>query len=124
MKLSYLPCAGVYTYIGCYNDGSNGPYSDGQRTFPVMLDQDGMSIDDCAVAARKRGYPIFSLQWFGSCMMGSVADVAKMNAASQNAPDAQCSAIPCPPTEANCTGWTNKVYFLEGMFVSLASLLK
>jgi hypothetical protein len=104
----------VYTYLGCYRDGSGGPYAGGRQTLPVSLSRTGVSTDECAVAARGRGYPVFSLQGYGTCFMGSMADVAKMNAASQQTTDAMCSAIPCPAAAATCIGSVNKVFWLEG----------
>jgi hypothetical protein len=105
----------LYTYIGCYKDGSGGPYARGQQTLPVSLTRTGLSIDDCAVAARDRGYPVFSLQGYGVCFIGSMADLAKMNAAFQNTTDAVCSSIPCDRTTATCPSAVNKVFRLEGM---------
>jgi hypothetical protein len=103
-----------YTYVGCYKEGS-GPYPIGQRAFPVSVIGAGVSVEECAVAARHRGYPIFALQWYNECFMGSVADLAKMNAASQKTTDVSCGLIPCNPFATSCPGWLNKVYLLQGM---------
>jgi hypothetical protein len=123
MMVAWAPCAGppVYTYVGCYADGSGGPYeyAHGQRTLPVLASGDGgLSMDECAAAARDRGYPVFALQWRGDCFMGSVADVAKMNAASQKLADSACLLIPCDQSAASCPGYINKVFLIEGMLQS------
>jgi hypothetical protein len=81
----------------------------------ILLRTGGLSVDECALAARDRGYPIFSSQWRRECYMGSVADVAKMNAASLKLTDAVCSPIPCNQTAATCPGFVHKVFLLEGM---------
>jgi hypothetical protein len=106
-----------YTYVGCYNDGS-GPYSvDGYaRTFPVWLGSGtGLSVDECAAVAQNRGYQVFALQYFGECFLGSLADVAAMDAASLKTTDATCDVIPCVDRNIFCPGMTNKVFWLGGV---------
>jgi hypothetical protein len=74
----------------------------------------GWTVDQCAVLARERGFPVFSLQFQSECWMGAVADVARMTAASLIAPDADCSAVPCG-NAGSCMASRNKVFFLEGI---------
>jgi hypothetical protein len=116
--LSDLPGAGSpgYIYLGCFKDYIQGsPYANGMRTLPVeVVKSGGWTVDQWAVLARNKGYAVFALQFYSSCFMGSVADVARMIAMSENVTDAECSAIhcvqggPCPPSR-------NNVFFLEGM---------
>jgi hypothetical protein len=111
-----------YTYLGCYHDANfdgRGP------TFPVWVGYDTStgtwrysSVDECAAAARDRGYQVFALQWYGTCFLGSLADVAAMDAAALKRADDICQPVPCPPY-SQCPGWTNKVFLLGGMPGSL-----
>jgi hypothetical protein len=83
------------------------------RTLPVQIDRDGWTVDQCAALARDRGYPVFALQWYHNCFLGSVADVARMIAVSLNTTDAECSTVPCV-ANGPCVAGRNKVFFLEG----------
>jgi hypothetical protein len=80
-----------------------------------VLDQyrTGVGLDECAAAARSRGFPLFALQGYGQCYFGSLADVARLQA-SQKLADASCSMLPCPAAAAACPVNINKVYFLIG----------
>ncbi len=106
----------VYTYVGCYTDGY-GPYTiDGNtRTFPARFGGNGVSVDECAVAARDGGYTVFALQYYGQCFLGSMMDVAELNAASQRIADSMCLNVPCVLPDEDCSGWINKVFSLEGV---------
>ncbi len=103
-----------YRYQGCYDD-SSGPYQGGTRTLPQVLDQYrlGVGLDECAAAARSRGFPVFALQGYGQCYFGSTADVSRLQG-SQNLSDASCSNLPCAASAASCSGNVNKVFFLIG----------
>jgi hypothetical protein len=110
----------AYTYLGCYKDWG-GPYTNIDtrgRTFPVWIGYDmstrrwrRVSVDECAAAARDRGYQVFALQWYGACFLGSLADVAVMH----GRPGGICQDVPCAPSQQSCPGWTNKVFLLGGM---------
>ncbi len=104
-----------YTYLGCFKDYLQGsPYGGGYRSLPVVSSRPvGWTVDQCAVLARDRGFPVFSLQFQMECWMGAVADVARMTAASLTAPDADCSAVPCG-NGGSCLSGRNKVFVLEG----------
>jgi hypothetical protein len=112
-----------YTYIGCFKEeAQNSPYGNGLWALPVSLTSSaGWTVDQCAVAARDKGYPVFALQGYGLCFMGAVADVAKMIAASKKTTDNACSALPCAQAGTSCPPSLNKVYFIGGnaMFPSL-----
>jgi hypothetical protein len=87
------------------------------RTLPQGLDgRTGVRVDECAAAARDRGFPLFALQGKGQCFFGSVADVARIPA-SQKLADAACNDLPCPASAAICPATTNKVYFLIGTHI-------
>jgi hypothetical protein len=103
-----------YRYQGCYDD-SAGPYFGGDRTLPQIYDnlRSGVGIDECAAAARSRGFPVFAQQWSGQCFFGSMADVARLQA-SQRLSDDKCSNLPCPTSAASCPGRINKLYILIG----------
>jgi hypothetical protein len=103
-----------YTYLGCFKDMVQGaPYGDGFRGLPFNpFRSAGWTVDQCAVAARDRGYPVFALQHTLDCFMGTIADVAKM--ASQKTTDDACSGLPCTQPGVPCPLSLNKVYFLEG----------
>jgi hypothetical protein len=58
---------------------------------------------------------VFALQYIGQCFLGSMADVATMNAASQNVPDSMCYNVPCVIPGATCYGGKNKVFALQGV---------
>ncbi len=113
----------LFTYLGCYDDGSIRPYADGQQTFPKSLTRAGMSELDCAVAARDGGYAVFAIQDYGKCSLGSLADIARQDAASKRIDDESCARIPCPVDDTQCRLSVNKVFLLEGRPVS-ATLLK
>ncbi len=103
-----------FRYQGCYND-LRGPYTNG-RTLPKVLDnfRMGVSVDECAAAARSRGFVVFALQGYGQCFFGSMADVASISS-SQRLADASCNALPCPDSAASgCPGNINKVYVTYG----------
>jgi hypothetical protein len=87
----------------------------GRQTLPIVLDKyrTGVGVDECAAAARNRGFPVFALQGFGQCFFGSMADVARLQA-TQRLSDASCSNFPCPGSAAACPKNINKVYFLIG----------
>ncbi len=104
-----------YTYLGCFKDMVQGaPYGDGWRGLPVdPYRSAGWTVDQCAAAARDRGYPVSSLQHTQDCFMGTIADVAKM--APQKTTDDACSPLPCTQPGVPCPLSLNKVYFLEGM---------
>jgi hypothetical protein len=106
-------CTGPhYRYQGCYDDAT-GPFLG--RTLPQGLaNSTGFGLEECAAAARGRGFPLFALQGKGQCFFGSVADLARIQA-SQKLPDAECSNLPCPASAATCRMTTNKVYVLIGM---------
>jgi hypothetical protein len=103
----------LYRYQGCYTD-SAGPYFRGRRSLPQVLDnlREGIGIDECAAAARSRGFPVFALRWTGQCFFGSMADVARLQD-TQKLSDDSCDDLPCS-TSAGCKGNTNKVYLLIG----------
>jgi hypothetical protein len=105
-----------YTYLGCFRDVLQGsPYGDGgDRAFPVLLFS-RWTVDQCAAAARDRGFPVFAIQFRHDCWLGTVADVAKMIAASQKTTDAACEPLPCAEGSATCPASLNKAYLLEGM---------
>jgi hypothetical protein len=73
----------------------------------------GLGLDECAAAARSRGFPVFALQGYGQCFFGSMTDVARLQA-SQQLSDDVCSSLPCPASAATCPGYINKVYILIG----------
>jgi hypothetical protein len=104
----------AYRYQGCYRD-STGPYMEGKRTLPRVLDdyRTGVGLEECAAAARSSGFPVFALQGYGQCFFGSMADVAHLQD-SQRLADGSCSNLPCPAASAICPRNINKVYFLIG----------
>jgi hypothetical protein len=117
-------CLGIgplYRYQGCYNDNS-GAYLGGDRTLPQTYDnfRTGVGIDECAAAARSRGFPVFALQGKGLCFFGSMADVARIQA-SLKLYDDKCSSLPCPASAATCPERINKVYVLIGVHTPLRS---
>jgi hypothetical protein len=118
MSFACLSAAGApgYTYLGCFKEeAQSSPYGNGLRALPVFLSRSGAwTVDQCAVAARDKGYPVFALQGYGLCFMGALADVSKMIAASKKTSDDSCSALPCAQAGASCPASLNKVYFLEG----------
>jgi hypothetical protein len=73
----------------------------------------GVGIDECAAAARSRGFPVFALQGKGQCFFGSMPDVARLQT-SKKLSDDKCSSLPCPASAATCPERINKVYFLIG----------
>jgi hypothetical protein len=87
----------------------------GTRTLPQVLDKfrTGVSFDECAAAARNRGFPVFALQGYGQCFFGSMADVARLEA-SQKLADASCINLPCPASATACTGKVNKIFTVYG----------
>jgi hypothetical protein len=88
---------------------------DGTRTLPQVLDdfRMGVSLQECAAAARVRGFPVFALQGGGQCFFGSMADVARLHAA-QKLTDDTCSMVPCANDDGSCPTNVNKVYLLMG----------
>jgi hypothetical protein len=105
----------AYRYHGCYDD-KNGPFQgDSKRTLPQGHDnsRQGVGIDECAAAARTKGFPFFALQSYGICFFGSTADVARLQA-TRRLSDDKCSSLPCAPGAAICPGNINKIYFLLG----------
>jgi hypothetical protein len=104
-----------HRYQGCYNDDS-GPYLDGTRTLPQVLDnyRTGVSLEECAAAARSRGFTVFALQGAGQCFFGSLADVARLQG-SKKVPDSSCVDLPCSASAENCPKRINKVYVLVGV---------
>jgi hypothetical protein len=83
-----------------------------------MTTRSGVGIDECAAAARSRGFPVFALQGKGQCFFGSMADVARLQA-SQKLSDDRCNNLPCPASAATCPGRINKVFFLIGAHTPL-----
>jgi hypothetical protein len=88
---------------------------DGTRTLPQVLDlgRTGITLDECAAAARSRGFPVFALQGNGQCFFGSMSDIAFISS-SLKLLDDSCSSLPCAASDANCPGMINKVYVLIG----------
>jgi hypothetical protein len=110
-------CSGLaYRYQGCYTDSTTGPFQGGTRSLPQVHDnlRQGVSLDECAAAARIKGWPVFALQWYGQCFFGSMADVARLQAASQKLSDDKCNSLPCPGGAATCPGNINKIFVLIG----------
>ncbi len=72
-------------------------------------------MDECAAAARSRGFTVFALQGYGQCFFGSMADMTSMGT-SQKLSDASCNNLPCPASVAAsaCPGNINKVYIVHG----------
>ncbi len=101
----------AYRYHGCYGE-NNGPFQGNTRSLPQAHGGTGIGIDECAAAARIKGFPVFALQWYGQCFLGSIADVARIQ--SQKLSDESCASLPCPTTAGNCPGNINKIYFLIG----------
>jgi hypothetical protein len=98
-------------YKGCYADG-DGPYETPpwgrSRTLPAALDTNGLTHEQCALAAAQAGYEVFALQASGYCFMGTLADVAEMK---QKLYDSKCSTTPCVRVDGiGCIGMVNKVY--------------
>jgi hypothetical protein len=112
----------MYRYQGCYDD-STGPYLGGTRTLPQVLDnyRTGVGLDECAAAARSRGFPVFALKGYGQCFFGSMADVARLQD-SRKLVDGLCGNIPCPVSAALCLETINKVYVLMGAHTSMVEL--
>jgi hypothetical protein len=105
-----------YRYLGCYGD-SGGAFLG--RTLPQGLDgRTGVGVDECAAAARGRGFPTFALQGYGRCFFSSMADVARVRA-SQLYSDETCNELPCPASATTCRGYINKVYILLGTRIPL-----
>ncbi len=103
-----------YRFQGCYLD-TTGPFLG--RTLPQGLDgRTGVSIDECAAAARSRGFPLFALQGYGQCFFGSMADVQR---SQQKIADGDCNGLPCPASAATCLEYINKVYILIGAHIPL-----
>jgi hypothetical protein len=104
----------VMVYQGCHNDRF-GPYPNrgGNRTLPQSLDGEGFGLDECAAAARSRGFRIFALQWYGQCFFGSIADVARLPS-SNKLPDTSCDQLPCTSSSRICPGYINKIYIFTG----------
>ncbi len=71
-------------------------------------------MEECATAARSRGFPLFALQGKGLCFFGSVADVQK---SQQKVADGACNELPCAASAATCLGYANKVYILIGAHI-------
>jgi hypothetical protein len=78
----------------------------------------GVGVDECAAAARSRGFPVFALQGYGQCFFGSMADVARLQV-SQKLSDDLCANLPCPASAATCPSYINEVYILIGMHCSI-----
>jgi hypothetical protein len=78
-------------------------------------------LDDCAAAARTKGFPVFALQGKGQCFFGSMADVARLQASSQRLSDDKCSSLPCPASAATCPDRINKIFVLIGAHTRLFS---
>jgi hypothetical protein len=101
-------------YKGCYADG-NGPYGSeawgGGRTLPVSLRTNGLTREQCALAAALAGYDVFAMQASGYCFMGNLADVAEMK---QKLADSSCSTNPCVDG-VGCIGWINTVYTIGAL---------
>ncbi len=87
----------------------------GTRQLPQVLDRfrTGVSLDECAAAARSRGLPVFALQGYGQCFFGSMADVARLET-SQKLSDASCTNLPCPASAMSCAANINKIYTVYG----------
>jgi hypothetical protein len=96
-------------YKGCFGDG-DGPYNSetwgGNRTLPATLNSYDLTYEQCAQAAARAGYEVFSLQGQGFCFMGTLADVDRMR---QMQDDAICSTTPCVDG-IGCVSWVSKVY--------------
>ncbi len=116
----HVDCTGPpYRYQGCYLD-TTGPFLG--RSLPQGLDgRTGVGVDECATAARSRGFPLFALQGKGLCFFGSVADVQM---SQLRLGDGGCYDVPCPASAATCSGYTNKVYMLIGEHTPLPILPK
>jgi hypothetical protein len=93
-------CTGpAYRYLGCYDDAT-GPFLG--RTLPQGLDgRTGVAVEECSAAARSRGFPLFALQGKGQCFLGSMADIARIQAYGKLA-DAACNDLPCPASAVTC----------------------
>ena len=109
----------AYRYQGCYAeyDLPSRPYTVlGQlRSLPQVHNNFRVgSVEDCAAAARIKGFPMFALQWYGECFFGSMADVARLQASPQKLPDDNCALLPCPAGAAICPGNINKIFVLIG----------
>jgi hypothetical protein len=76
----------------------------------------GVGVEECAGAARSRGFPLFALKGYGQCFFGSVPDVQR---SQQKLADASCNSLPCAASAATCRGYINKVYMLLGMHTPL-----
>ncbi len=106
-----------YRYLGCYYD-TGGPFLG--RTLPQGLDgRTGVGVDDCAAAARSRGFPLFALQGYGQCFFGSMADVQR---SQQKLADGDCDGLHCPASAATCRRYVNKAYILIGMHIPLCAI--
>jgi hypothetical protein len=112
-----LECTGPsYRYQGCYNE-STGPSLG--RTLPQGLDgRSGVTVEECAEAARSRGFPVFALQGYGQCIFGSMSDVVP-RPASPKLPDSDCDNLPCPASAATCRGYIKKAYVSLGTHIYL-----
>jgi hypothetical protein len=97
----------------------------GSRSLPQVLDnfRTGVGVDECAAAARSRGFPVFALQGSGQCFFASMTDVARLQA-SQMLSDASCDALPCPASASTCPGLINKVYVSVGAHTPLGLVRK
>jgi hypothetical protein len=72
-----------------------------------------VSADECALAARSRGFQVFGVQSWNWCFFGSMADVARLQA--RRRPDQfQCSFVPCTLPGGVCPEAVGKVYVLIG----------
>ncbi|GAA5914193.1 hypothetical protein JCM6882_004747 [Rhodosporidiobolus microsporus] len=60
---------GQYAYKGCYTDLPNGV-----RVLPISLATSSRSVDACVDAAKKGGYKLAGIEYYGECWVGNELD--------------------------------------------------
>ena len=97
-----------YRSVGCYADKPHRAIPTLEGVDPIAAEDFRVrtrSIEKCALAARKRGFTMFAVQYGGECMTSATAEQTFNRYGESN----QCNA------SGKGGSWANNVYIIRGL---------
>ena len=104
-----------YSSVGCYADKPHRAIQTLEGRDPIAVENYDVrtrAIEKCALAARRKGFTMFAVQYGGQCMTSATAEKTFNRYGESN----QCN------TNGKGGSWANNVYIIRGLLIDVMIL--